>query len=232
MYFFLLNLLYYNCCAIILTGGFMNENYDKLLQLLIDENAKKNIVPNLLLHSCCAPCSSYVINYLSDYFNITVLYYNPNISPYEEYIKRKNEQIRLINNMNTRYKVNIIDCDYDNELYEKSIKGLELEPERGSRCIICFKLRLDKAAKIAKDYNFDYFATTLTLSPYKNAKLINQIGKELEMKFQVNYLPSDFKKRDGYKKSIELSKIYDLYRQNYCGCKYSKREKNELQEQK
>ena len=201
----------------------MNENYDKLLQLLIDKNFENNIVPNLMLHSCCAPCSSYVIDYLSNYFNITVIYYNPNIFPFSEYIRRKEEQIRLINDMNVKYKVNIIDCDYDNDLYEEAIKGLEFEPERGNRCTICFKMRLEKTVKFAKEGNFDYFATTLTLSPYKNAKLINKIGLDLEQQYGIKYLASDFKKRDGYKKSIELSKLYNLYRQDYCGCKYSKK---------
>jgi len=203
------------------------KNYDKLLEELVIENNKNKIVPNLLLHSCCAPCSSYVIEYLSNYFNITIFYYNPNISPDYEYFKRKEEQIRLINTMESKYKVNIIDCDYDNDLYEKAIKGLELEPERGGRCTVCFRLRLDKTAKVASSNNYDYFATTLTLSPYKNAKLINEIGFELENKYKIKYLASDFKKRNGYKRSIELSKIYNLYRQDYCGCIYSKKMKGE-----
>ena len=202
----------------------MEKNYDKLMQDLILENSKKGIVPRLVLHSCCAPCSSYVIEYLSNYFYITILYYNPNISPVEEYLKRKEEQIKLINSMDVKYRVDIIDCDYDNDVYECAIKGLENEPERGSRCSICFKLRLEKTAKVACDDNYDYFATTLTLSPYKNAKLINEIGEELGCKYNVKYLGSDFKKREGYKRSIELSKIYNLYRQDYCGCKYSKRD--------
>lgn len=203
-------------------------NYDRILQDLMDENIKKNIVPSLLIHSCCAPCSSYVIEYLSNYFNITVLYYNPNISPMEEYLKRKEEQIRLINSMPVKYGVKIIDCEYDNDLYEKSICGLEMEPERGNRCRICFQLRLEKTAKVGKENNFDYFATTLTLSPYKNAKVINEIGFSLALKYGIKYLGSDFKKRDGYKRSIELSKMYNLYRQDYCGCKYSKINKREV----
>ena len=203
------------------------KNYDKLLEMLLVENEKKGIVPNLLLHSCCAPCSSYVIEYLSNFFHITILYYNPNIAPDVEYYKRKEEQIKLINMMKTKYEVGIIDCDYDNNLYEQAIKGLELEPERGSRCSICFKLRLDKTAQIASSNNYDFFATTLTLSPYKNAKLINEIGLEMENKYKINYLASDFKKRNGYKRSIELSKIYNLYRQDYCGCIYSKKVKGE-----
>lgn len=210
----------------------MEKNFDKILQELIEINVKNNIIPKVLLHSCCAPCSSYVIEYLANYFNITVLYYNPNISPLEEYLKRKEEQIRLINCMDVKYNVNILDCDYDNDIYECAIRGLELEPERGSRCTVCFNLRLDKTAKIAKDNNFDYYATTLTLSPYKNAKLINEIGFELEKKYNVKYLASDFKKRNGYKRSIELSKIYNLYRQDYCGCKYSKNIKEEINKEK
>lgn len=202
------------------------KNYDKLLEELIKENEKNNIVPRILLHSCCAPCSSYVIEYLANYFIVTVLYYNPNISPFEEYLKRKEEQIKLINNINVKYKVDILDCDYDNMIYENLIKGLENEPEKGGRCTICFKLRLSKTAEKAMINNYDYFATTLTLSPYKNAKLINEIGFLLEKEYGVKYLASDFKKRNGYKRSIELSKIYNLYRQDYCGCKYSKRDKN------
>ena len=201
---------------------FMDKNYDKLLEELVNENITNNVIPSVLLHSCCAPCSSYVIEYLSNYFNITILYYNPNISPIDEYLKRKDEQIRLINALPTKYKVNIIDCDYDNDLYEKLVKGLENEPERGNRCNVCFKLRLEKTAILARENNFDYFATTLTLSPYKNAKLINEIGFELSNIYNVKYLGSDFKKRNGYKRSIELSKVYNLYRQDYCGCIYSK----------
>lgn len=189
----------------------------------------KNITPNksILLHSCCAPCSSYVITFLAPYFNITILYYNPNIFPKNEYLKRKEEQIRLINSLKTPNKVDILDCDYDNEIYEKQIKGYENCPERGARCNICFKLRLEKTAELAKKNNYDYFCSTLTVSPYKNAKLINEIGNELAKKYQIKWLYSDFKKNDGYKKSIELSKKYNLYRQNYCGCIYSKKEQEE-----
>lgn len=189
----------------------------------------KNITPNksILLHSCCAPCSSYVITFLTPYFNITILYYNPNIFPKNEYLKRKEEQIRLINSLKTPNKVNILDCDYDNEIYEKQIKGYENCPERGARCNICFKLRLEKTAELAKKNNYDYFCSTLTVSPYKNAKVINEIGNELAKKYQIKWLYSDFKKNDGYKKSIELSKKYNLYRQNYCGCIYSKKEQEE-----
>ena len=197
----------------------MKENYSNLCEeILKNINNKKKI----LLHSCCAPCSSYVISYLINYFDITILYYNPNIYPYEEYIKRKNEQIKLIKELKSKNKIDIIDCDYDNEVYNELIKGLENEPERGNRCTICYKMRIEKTAIIAKEKKYDYFCTTLSVSPYKNANLINEIGKELEAKYNVKWLYSDFKKKDGYKKSIELSKKYNLYRQDYCGCIYSK----------
>ena len=201
----------------------MQYNYDKVLDKIIDTHVQKGEVPTILLHSCCAPCSSYVIERLSNYFDITILYYNPNISPFSEYDKRKKEQIRLVNTMKTIHPVKIMDCDYDNDIYESKIKGLENEPERGKRCSVCFRLRLEKTAKLAKDNNFDYFCTTLTVSPYKNSNLINAIGKELGDIYDITYLASDFKKKNGYKRSIELSSEYNLYRQNYCGCKYSKR---------
>ncbi len=200
----------------------MNESYYNLCS---QELSKIKKPKKILLHSCCAPCSSHVITFLTNYFDITILYYNPNISPKDEYLKRKEEQIRLISSIEHTNKIDIIDCDYDNEIYEKSIKGYEKCPERGERCTICFNLRLEMTAKIAKKNNFDYFCSTLTVSPYKNAKLINEIGKDLEKKYDVKWLYSDFKKADGYKKSIELSKKYNLYRQDYCGCKYSKRDK-------
>ncbi len=197
----------------------MNESYYKLgLKEL--ENIKEP--KKLLLHSCCAPCSSHVISFLTKYFDITILYYNPNISPKSEYDKRKEEQIRLIKEIDKENKIDIIDCDYDNDKYEKAIKGYENEPERGSRCTICFDLRLDKTAFLAKKLNYDYFCTTLTVSPYKNSNLINEIGKKKEEKYDVKWLYSDFKKENGYKHSIELSKEYNLYRQHYCGCIYSK----------
>ena len=179
----------------------------------------------ILLHSCCAPCSSHVISFLTKYFDITILYYNPNIFPIEEYNKRKEEQIKLINEIEKEGKIDIIDCDYENDIYECKIKGYEECPERGARCTICFYLRLEKTAKIAKEKNYDYFCSTLTVSPYKNAQLINQIGEKLGKKYNIKWLYSDFKKADGYKHSIELSKKYNLYRQDYCGCIYSKRKK-------
>lgn len=201
----------------------MEMNFNKILNDTINKHVKSNEVPTLLLHSCCAPCSSYVISFLANYFYITILYYNPNISPRDEYEPRKKEQIRLIKEINTKYSVKFMDCDYDNDLYEEKIKGLESEPERGKRCNVCFRLRLEEAAKRASLNNFDYFSTTLTVSPYKNARLINEIGLDIGNRYNVSYLVSDFKKNDGYKKSILLSNEYNLYRQNYCGCKYSKR---------
>lgn len=202
----------------------MNINYAKVLEEILKENKNKKV----LLHSCCAPCSSYVLSYLTNYLDITVLYYNPNISPKEEYELRKQEQIKIINKLDKNHKIDYIDCDWENDRYEQVIKGLENEPERGSRCTKCFYLRLEKTAKMAKDLGYDYFCTTLTLSPYKNAKLLNEIGFELEKKYDIKYLPSDFKKNEGYKQSIELSKKYDLYRQDYCGCIYSKRKEEVL----
>ena len=201
---------------------YMNENYAKILEKELEKITKEKKTPNILLHSCCAPCSSYVIEYLTKYFNITILYYNPNISPIEEYEKRKKEQIKLINTIPTTNKIDILDFDYDNNIYEKEIKGLEKEPERGKRCTKCFNLRLKKTAELASINKYDYFGTTLTVSPYKNSKLLNEIGTNLSKEYNIKWLYSDFKKNNGYKRSIELSKKYNLYRQNYCGCKYSK----------
>lgn len=198
----------------------MQESYYKLC---LKELESLNGRPKILLHSCCAPCSSAVITFLTNFFDITILYYNPNIAPIEEYEKRKKEQIKLIKEIDHIGSIDIIDCDYDNNIYEEKIKGYESCPERGARCNICFNLRLEKTAKVAKENKYNYFCTTLTVSPYKNANLINQIGKDLENKYNVKWLYSDFKKADGYKKSIELSKKYNLYRQDYCGCIYSQR---------
>lgn len=200
----------------------MKENYYKLC---IEELNKFNQPKTILLHSCCAPCSSHVISFLTNYFNITILYYNPNIGPESEYLKRKQEQIRLIKNLNTKHKLDYLDCDYDNDIYESKISGLETCPEGGNRCHICFHLRLSKTAQLAKELNYDYFCSTLTVSPHKNSQIINEIGLNLSKEYNIKWLPSDFKKDEGYKKSIELSKQYNLYRQDYCGCIYSKREK-------
>ncbi len=194
-------------------------NYQKQLDIIIENLGDK--VPSLLLHTCCAPCSSYCIEYLSQYFNITVLYYNPNIYPEEEYIKRKNEQKRLIAEMQTKHPVKLLDCDFESEKFYEMAKGLETCREGGERCFKCYELRLEKSAIEAQKGNYDYFTTSLTISPLKNAEKINEIGKTLGEKYGVKFLPSDFKKREGYKRSIELSKKFNLYRQNYCGCIFS-----------
>ena len=193
----------------------MKKNYDLIMLNKLKELEGKK---NLMLHSCCAPCSSYVIEELSNYFNITVYYYNPNISPKEEYEKRKAEQIRLLDILNVPY----LDVDYNNNEFLSCIKDLEKEREGGKRCYECILLRMQSTAKKAKDY--DYFTTTLTLSPHKNSEVINNIGKLLESKYNIKYLYSDFKKRNGYKRSVELSRKYNLYRQDYCGCLFSKKE--------
>ena len=205
----------------------IKRNYQKEMDSLIFGNTQKGIVPTLLLHSCCAPCSSYVIEYLSEYFSITVFYYNPNISYESEYIHRLNEQKRLISQMATKYPVTVIESDYNSKDFFDVCKGLENEKEGGKRCEKCFYLRLQNTARLAKKENFDFFATTLTISPLKNAELINSIGEEIGKLFSVKYLCSDFKKKNGYKRSIELSKQYSLYRQNYCGCIFSKKESEE-----
>ena len=195
-------------------------NYDIKLDEIINS---LDYTPKLLLHSCCAPCSSAVIERLTKYFDITILYYNPNIEPYEEYLKRKEEEIRFIKEFNSVNKLDILDCDYDNLKYHEEVKGLEECPEGGQRCHKCYELRLKYCALKAKENNYDYFGTTLTVSPYKNAQVLNQIGEKLQDEFNIKYLFSDFKKKDGYKRSIELSKDFNLYRQDYCGCIYSKR---------
>lgn len=201
----------------------MNKiNYQKELDKIIQQLEREDITPSLLLHSCCAPCSSYVLEYLSQYFSVTVFYYNPNISKKEEYEKRKAEQIRLIGEMKTKNKVSFLDCDYNPAEFFDCAKGYENCTEGGERCFRCYRLRLEKTAQTAKKQNFDYFCTTLSISPLKNAQKINEIGFDVESKQGVKWLPSDFKKREGYKRSIELSRQFDLYRQNYCGCVYSK----------
>ena len=203
------------------------KNYDKWMQEIIEKNQELEIVPTLLLHTCCAPCSSAVIERLSKYFRITVFYYNPNIEPLEEYLKRKEEQKRFLSEVTTPYPINFLDCDYEHEEFIQLSKGLENEKEGGPRCLKCYRLRLLKTALKAQEFHFDYFGTSLTVSPYKNAQALNQIGEELQKKFNVKYLYSDFKKRNGYKRSIELSKDYHLYRQDYCGCSFSKAQREQ-----
>lgn len=205
----------------------MNKvNYQKILDKEIEKITTSGEVPTLLLHSCCAPCSSYVIEYLSQYFKITVFYYNPNISPESEYMYRAKEQQRLINSMETKYKVNFLEGEYIPEKFYHTCKGLENAPEGGERCIRCFDLRLKKTAQKAKEGDYDYFTTTLTISPLKNAQAINIIGRDISSVYGVKYLFSDFKKKEGYKRSIVLSEKYNLYRQNYCGCVFSKKQSN------
>ena len=204
----------------------MDINYSRELDKKIEALQKDNRVPTLLLHSCCAPCSSYVLEYLSNYFKITVLYYNPNIYPQEEYIRRAKEQEVFISNIKTKYDISFIKCDYDSESFYTIAKGLEDQREGGERCTRCFELRIGEAAIIAKRGGYDYFTTTLSISPHKDAKRLNEIGEMFSKEYGINYLYSDFKKKGGYKRSIELSKEYNLYRQDYCGCVFSKRERS------
>lgn len=200
-----------------------NVNYQKELEKLIEREQKEGRVPRLFLHACCAPCSSYVLEYLSRYFSITVFFYNPNISPREEYEKRVAEIRRMIGEMEFVHPVELIEGEYHPEDFYKMAKGMEDVPEGGERCFQCYRMRMEEAARLAKEGGYDYFTTTLSISPLKNAGKINEIGQELAGIYQVSHLPSDFKKKNGYKRSIELSREYGLYRQNYCGCVYSKR---------
>ena len=217
----------------------MNKrNYQKELDKVLEGLDYR---PSLLIHSCCAPCSSYVLTYLARYFDITVLYYNPNIYPPEEFDKRKNEQERLIEALNRDLRtgdeeggaavmpegsadIRFVAGDYDPQVFFEMAKGLEDVPEGGARCFKCYELRMREAAAAAREGGYDYFTTTLSISPLKNAGKINEIGEELEKEYGVKHLPSDFKKKEGYKQSIELSRKYDLYRQDYCGCVFSRRD--------
>lgn len=189
-------------------------------------------VPRLLLHSCCAPCSTYVLEYLSNYFEITVYYYNPNIFPLEEYHKRAKEQQYLIRKMETRYPMKCVVGEYESERFYELAQGLEDEPECGLRCDKCYELRLRKTGELAKELKMDFFTTTLTISPLKKADKLNEIGVQLEAELGVRYLISDFKKKNGYKRSTELSKEYELYRQDFCGCVYSKLERERMNKEK
>ena len=212
------------------TNGMQKINYQKLLDKITDrigmECAEGNNRPSLFLHACCAPCSSYVLEYLSRYFSITVFYYNPNIYPPEEYHMRAKEQERFIAEFPTKYPVSFVEGAYDTQRFYDMAKGMEEIPEGGERCFACYRLRLSEAASYAKAHGFDFFTTTLSISPLKNAEKLNQIGAELADTFGVRYLFSDFKKKEGYKKSTEISKEYHMYRQYYCGCVYSKRDRD------
>lgn len=205
-------------------------NYQKELDKLIERLSKEGQVPKLLLHSCCAPCSSYVLEYLSNYFEITVFYYNPNVFPANEYTKRILEQQTLISDMKVKHPVSFLAGNYDRDRFFQIAEGLEHLREGGERCFKCYELRLEEAARIAQDAGFDYFTTTLSISPLKNADKLNEIGTRLADKYGVHYLQSDFKKKNGYKRSIELSNEYGLYRQDYCGCEYSFRDRQKQKE--
>ena len=202
-------------------------NYQKKMEDILAKESEKGRIPKLLLHSCCAPCSTYVLEYLSPHFDIGVLYYNPNIHPSEEYYKREAEQKRFIDLVNKVNKIELIQAEYNPQEYFDAIKGFENDKEGGLRCGLCFDLRLNEAAKYAKEHGYDYFTTTLSISPHKNADLINHLGELLESKYDVSYLYADFKKKNGFKRSIELCKQYDVYRQNYCGCIFSLKEAQE-----
>ncbi len=207
-------------------------NYQKELDKLILELKKEEKVPRLLLHSCCAPCSSYVLEYLSQYFEVTVFYYNPNIYPESEYTKRVLEQQKLISEMRFKYPVTFIAGNYDSEKFYNMARGLEDVKEGGERCFKCYELRLREAAKIAKNGEYDFFTTTLSISPLKNAQKLNEIGMLLAEEYGIEYLLSDFKKKNGYKRSVELSEQYGLYRQDYCGCVFSMKERKEAENKK
>ena len=209
----------------------MNKiNYQKELDKVIEVLQRQGRVPRLLLHSCCAPCSSYVLEYLSRYFEITVFYYNPNIYPPEEFGKRVEEQKRLIAQLPAEHPISFLDGPYEPERFYEMAKGLEQVPEGGARCFKCYRLRLTETAEMARAGKYDYFTTTLSISPLKNAEKLNEIGGQLAKDYGVDYLYSDFKKRNGYKRSTELSREYGLYRQDYCGCVFSMRERRAQQE--
>ncbi len=199
----------------------MNRNYQKELECILEGIPKSP--PTLLLHSCCAPCSSYVLEYLSRYFAITVFFYNPNMDSEEEFLRRSEEQLRLIEQMPVKHPVKGVIVPYDAQEFFSEVKGLEKEPEGGQRCEKCFALRLRKTAEYARSRGFDWFTTTLTISPLKNASLLNEIGERMGEEYGVSFLPSDFKKKGGFLRSTQLSQEYNLYRQNYCGCIYSKK---------
>lgn len=204
----------------------MNKvNYQKLMEDTLQKISDSNTVPKLLLHSCCAPCSSYCLMVLAEYFEVTVFYYNPNIYPEEEYHMRAEEQQRFIREFPTRYPVSFVEGAYDTKAFYEMAKGLEQVPEGGERCFKCYEMRLRQTAELAKAKGFDYFTTTLSISPLKNAQKLNEIGGMLEQEYGISYLYSDFKKKEGYKKSTEISKEYEMYRQDYCGCVYSRNER-------
>ena len=205
-----------------------HRNYQRELDKLINNIEETGKRPRLLLHACCAPCSSYVLEYLSSWFDICVYFYNPNIDTREEYDKRAEELRSMIQRM--KVPVRLIVAKYDPESFYRMARGHEKDPERGERCRLCYELRLSETARLLKELSdkgehFDYFCTTLSISPLKDAKALNDIGERIAASEGLSFLPSDFKKRNGYKRSIELSGIYGLYRQDYCGCVFSRRER-------
>lgn len=201
-------------------------NYQKLMEELICKNCTDKEVPSLLLHSCCAPCSSYCIACLAEFFEVTVFYYNPNIYPAEEYAMRVEEQGRFVREFPTKHPVHFVEGKYDAARFYEMASGMEELPEGGERCFACYELRLRETAEYALSHSFDFFTTTLSISPLKNAAKLNEIGAKLEREYGVRYLFSDFKKKDGYRKSTEISREYQMYRQYYCGCVYSKRDRD------
>jgi predicted adenine nucleotide alpha hydrolase (AANH) superfamily ATPase len=203
----------------------VKQNYQRELDKILRKLEGEDRVPTLFLHSCCAPCSSYVLEYLSNYFKITVFYYNPNIYPDEEYLKRVREQREFIQRFPAKNPISFLEGEFDKERFYQMTGGMEEEPEGGKRCFCCYKLRLQEAAECARRLQMEYFTTTLSISPLKNAGKLNEIGLQLEREYGVKYLLSDFKKKDGYKRSIELSKEYGMYRQDYCGCIFSMRDR-------
>lgn len=200
----------------------IQRNYQKELDKLILNLTDNDATPTLLLHSCCAPCSSYVLEYLSNYFHITIFYYNPNISSIKEYELRVDEQIRLIEDLPVKNPIKFKLGNYDPERFYAMAKGMEKLPEGGKRCDNCYEMRLRETAQLAKEDGYDYFTTTLSISPHKSSSKLNEIGEQLATELNISYLCSDFKKKNGYKRSTELSKEYNLYRQDYCGCIFSK----------
>ncbi len=213
-------------------AGGQKKNYQKELEKVLAALPEGEAPKRLFLHACCAPCSSYVLEYLAQYFEITVFFYNPNISPEPEYRLREEEARRLSGLIPQRYPVHFTAGRYDPERFYRAVRGHEEDPEGGGRCGICFALRLAEAARLAAEGGYDYYTTSLTISPLKNAELLNRIGEEEGARFGVRFLPSDFKKKDGYRRSVELSERYGLYRQNYCGCVFSRRERKEREAEK
>jgi predicted adenine nucleotide alpha hydrolase (AANH) superfamily ATPase len=198
-------------------------NYQRLLDRLLEKIAQEGRTPSLLLHSCCAPCSSYVLEYLSSFFHITLFFYNPNIYPQEEYDLRLSEAKRLVNEINTNHPIKIIEGDYIPDVFYKAVRGMEQEEECGERCHACYRLRLEETARLAQKLGFDYFTTTLSIGPKKDSNKINEIAEEIAEIYKTYHLPSDFKRKKGYERSIVLSREHNLYRQNYCGCIFSRK---------